>query len=148
MICFPCLSPLPAGDLLKGIRIYRQSTCSWHGVGSVNAGWVALIRLVLPHRSKWKTSLTSRTSPAWSPWPKPTPPPRPSSTPSTTSASRRLDPTTRLTCESLGQGLGERGRKGAQRCTSSHCLLHPRAHHYPPSLSPYCLSSLASGPRG
>lgn len=53
-----------------------------------------------PHRSKLKTSRTSRTSSAWWPWPGPTPPPSPTCSPNTTSASRRLAATTRLTCKS------------------------------------------------
>lgn len=54
-----------------------------------------------PHRSKLKTSRTSRTSSAWWPWPGRTPPPSPMCSPSTTSASRRSAATTRLTCKSF-----------------------------------------------
>lgn len=97
----------------------------------------------LPHRSKWRTSSITRTSPAWWPWPRPTPPPRPSSTPSTTSASRRSAPTTRPTCEcQAGLGSGEDQRRAAPEPASAS----PHSTRVPHC--PLCRLALCQDPAG
>lgn len=104
--------------------------------------------LFLPHRSRWKISMTSWTSPASWPWPRPTPPLRPSLTPSMTSASRKSDPTTRPTCEWAARDWEEGRKVGVKRSggTSSPHYLHSRAVTLltsdapPPIQSPYCPS--------
>lgn len=58
------------------------------------------------HRSRWTTSMTSRTLRVSWHWPRRMPPPSPSLMPNTMYASRRLGRTTRPTCEWKDQGLG------------------------------------------
>lgn len=103
------------------------------------------------HRSRWTTSMTSRTSRVSWHWPRRMPPPSPSLMPNTMYASRRLGRTTRPTCEWKDQGLG-RGSPCPALCSPGPLSLSPVSFCSPgghqcqetgrPTLALRCLSRL------